>query len=83
MFGQVWAVCRIKTFLYCCSLDSDEDRGWIDNVMNYCGSSFPLEDKYGFRFVEQERDFMLGQLEMENITTAVEQSRRMIIVLSR
>ena len=68
---------------YCSSLDSEEDRGWIDNVMNYRGSSFPLEDKYGFRLVEQERDFMPGQLEMENITTAIEQSRRMVIVLSR
>ena len=65
------------------SLDSDEDRAWINNVMNYNGSSFPLEDKYGFRFVERERDFMPGQLEMENITTAIEQSRRMVIVLSR
>ena len=62
---NLWVVCLLAVFnrrnvLYCSSLDSDEDHAWIDNVMNYCGSLFPLEDKYGFRFVEQERDFMPG-----------------------
>ena len=65
------------------SLDSNDDRDWMNNVMDYNGFSFPLEDTYGFTLVEREKDFTLGQLEMENITTAIEQSRKMLIVLSR
>ena len=68
---------------YCFSLDSNDDRDWMNNVMDYDGFSFPLEVTYGFTLVERERDFTLGQLEMENITAAIEKSRKMLIVLSR
>ena len=73
----------VSRYLYYSSLDSSEDRDWMNSVMDYHGFSFPLEDTYGFTLVERERDFTLGQLEMENITAAIEQSRRMLIVLSR
>ena len=67
----------------CFSVDSNEDREWITNVMDYYGVTFPLEARHEFRLIERERNFRPGQFEMENITTAIEQSRRMIIVLSR
>ena len=70
--------------LFCSELDSI----WVEETFNYElregkeELTFDMEEKQGFRLLEQERDFPLGTNWMENLVLGMEQSRRMIFILS-
>ena len=47
------------------------------------GWRFDMEKDPGFRLMMHERDFLPGTTIRQNIATAMRQSRRMIVILSR
>ena len=69
-------------------LCSEEDSNWVEETFNYElregkeDPTFDMEEKQGFRLLEQERDFCPGTNWMENLELGMEQSRRMIFILS-
>ena len=44
--------------------------------------TFDMEEKQGFRILDQERDFKPGTSKMENLELGMRQSRRMIFMVS-
>ena len=74
-------------FLFYACFCSYQDFPWVKEVLlknkRKRGWKFPLEKKYGYKFIAPNRDFMIGTTIRANVTEAVNKSRRIIIILSR
>ena len=69
-------------------LCSEQDSVWVEETFNYElregkeDPTFDMEEKQGFKLLEQERDFPPGTNWMENLECDIQQSRRMIFIVS-
>ena len=63
---------------------SEEDFDWVNHVFKYDAiSKFRMEEEFGFKFIEPQRDLEPGSSKLTKTTEAMERSRRMIIIISR
>ena len=82
--GEKGFICT-QYYLFLCS---EDDTDWVCENFNYelregnQDPTFDMEEKQGFRILEQERDFLPGTNKMLNLERGMLQSRRMIFILS-
>ena len=69
---------------------SEDDQNWVWEMFglqpseNQESYTFALERKYGFKLLEQDRDFHKGSfLKEEYIAKGIKESRRMIVIYSK
>ena len=67
---------------------SEHDSDWVCENFNYevregnMDPTFDMEENQDFKILEQERDFTPGSNKMQNLERGMQQSRRMIFILS-
>ena len=66
---------------------SDLDFGWMKQAMmkgmKLKSRRIDLEKQYGYRLVFEKRDWPVGKVRPDCVTDSIEQSRKVIIIVSR